>query len=327
TADQTPTIVPCYFMGTIESGQTKTYSVDFTMDGNEDAGGLVGNLAIRGQYGTHDFVINTIVITDAKGKVLVNYDKSGSEETCKIISDFSQLDRADNGNQLTQQGWLVSGIMDDIAAAKYLVIETEGIGDNADGFGGLHLVFQGNDGDPANITIDWTDRALNGNFVNFPRAEGKKVSIAIDLQNVIGDQYDDFLQCTNWARFILAYYGGASAFEGLALTNAYLTKDFDKPEGAVDLSGGTDWGFVFGGYVDCEGTHTSIKTVKSATVSSVYNTDGGIIVNAVNEKVSIYGIDGRLVNQVTANNNFIALSQGLYIVKVGAAKPVKIFVK
>jgi hypothetical protein len=71
---------------------------------------------------------------------------------------------------------------------------------------------------------------------------------------------------------------------------------------------------------------TGITTVKPV-VSSVYNLPGGIGINAANEKVSIYGIDGRLVKQVVANRSFVALSQGIYIVKVGAAKPVKVLVK
>jgi hypothetical protein len=62
-------------------------------------------------------------------------------------------------------------------------------------------------------------------------------------------------------------------------------------------------------------------------VSQVYNVAGGIAVNANNEKVSVYGIDGRLVKQTVANNTTISLAQGLYIVKVGADKAVKVLVK
>ncbi|MCL1933712.1 MAG: T9SS type A sorting domain-containing protein [Candidatus Azobacteroides sp.] len=72
---------------------------------------------------------------------------------------------------------------------------------------------------------------------------------------------------------------------------------------------------------------TGITQFKPA-LSNVYNIDGGIIVNAANESVSIYGIDGRLVKQTIANNNTpISLSRGIYIVKVGDAKPVKVLVK
>lgn len=71
---------------------------------------------------------------------------------------------------------------------------------------------------------------------------------------------------------------------------------------------------------------TGIITV-TPTVSKVYGTEGGIAVTANNEKVSVYGIDGRLTKQTVAGyNTFISLSKGIYIVKVGDAKPVKVLV-
>jgi hypothetical protein len=65
----------------------------------------------------------------------------------------------------------------------------------------------------------------------------------------------------------------------------------------------------------------------SVNISQVRNVPGGILINANNERVSIYGVDGRLVKQTIASSNTISLAQGLYIVKVGAAKAVKVFVK
>jgi hypothetical protein len=61
--------------------------------------------------------------------------------------------------------------------------------------------------------------------------------------------------------------------------------------------------------------------------SQVYNVAGGILVNANNEKVSVYSIDGRLVKQAVANNSILSLAPGLYIVKVGAGIAVKVLVK
>ena len=185
--------------------------------------------------------------------------KGGSGESeCAVIMDFSELPDATNNN--SQQGWLTSDIMEELAAAKYLVIETEGIGDNADGFGGMHLIFQGNDGvtdadgdGKVDELVGWTDRALNGDWLSYPREDGKIVSLVLDVKNVFGDKYDDFLLCTGWARILLGYYGGSSAYVGLGVKQVYLTKDFAKPEGAVDLTGGTDWGFIFDGSVACEG--------------------------------------------------------------------------
>jgi len=63
-------------------------------------------------------------------------------------------------------------------------------------------------------------------------------------------------------------------------------------------------------------------------VSQAYGITGGIRVNAANQNVSIYQIDGLLVKQVAgAVNQTIALAKGLYIVKVGTANAVKVVVK
>ena len=62
--------------------------------------------------------------------------------------------------------------------------------------------------------------------------------------------------------------------------------------------------------------------------SKIYFANGGIGVRANNEKVLIYGIDGRLVKQtIVGYDTVISLSQGIYIVKIGAAAPVKALVK
>ena len=229
-------------------------------------------------------------------------------------------DGAGNGN--AQQGILVSGIMDKIAAAKYLVLETNGVGDNAGGFGGIHFIFQGNDG--GSLNIDWTDVGINGGWLGYPRADGKTVSIAVDIKAALGANYDKFIQCTGWARFIIAYYGGATATAGLALQDVFLTADFAKPAGAVDLTGTT--GFIFDGSVkDIFGT--GIIQAKPM-ISNVCNTDGGIIVNGNKENVNIYTIDGRLVKQaVAAQGSNIPLQKGLYVVKVGTDNAVKVVVK
>ena len=63
-ANEVATEIPAYFMNTISPGETVTYNVDFTMNGSENAGGLIGNLAIRGQSGSNDFYINWISIAD-----------------------------------------------------------------------------------------------------------------------------------------------------------------------------------------------------------------------------------------------------------------------
>ena len=73
---------------------------------------------------------------------------------------------------------------------------------------------------------------------------------------------------------------------------------------------------------------TGVVQVKPA-INNAYGVTGGIVVNAVNEKVSVYGIDGRLVKQTVVDgyNTSIPMTQGVYIVKVGLANPVKVVVK
>ena len=166
-----------------------------------------------------------------------------------VIMDFSSVTRKDNNTN--QQGWdRVNGIIDKVAMAKYFVIETEGVGNNADGFNGITLVVQGG----GSVDLGWTEVGLNGNWISFPRGEGKIVSIAIDLQNALGANYATFIQLTNWAQIYLAYYDSPSAFEGLGFVQAYLTGDFDKPSGSKDLTGGTGFGFIFeGSVVDIDG--------------------------------------------------------------------------
>jgi len=73
---------------------------------------------------------------------------------------------------------------------------------------------------------------------------------------------------------------------------------------------------------------TGVVQVKPV-ISNAYGVTGGIVVNAINEKVSVYGIDGRLIKQTVATgfNTSIPLSQGIYIVKVGTDSPVKVVVR
>ena len=204
---------------------------------------------------------------------LFNANNALAQTSPNILVDFSTLDNA--SNSATQQGWKVSGIMSEIAEAKYLVLETED-GDYPDGFSGTQFIFQGNDGDPATIEVGWTQRNLNGDWVSFPRAEGKTVSILIDLKNVFGDKYDNFIQCTYWARILIGNYSiKPTAFENIGLTKAYLIDDFAKPADAVDLS--SDYGFIIEGSVT-GGSGVNIITtaaaLQSASVIGYYTLTG-----------------------------------------------------
>jgi hypothetical protein len=220
-------------------------------------------------------------------------------------------------------GWSVNTFMDTVAIAKYLVLETNGVGDNATGFGGIQMAYQGGN----TPSLGWTQAdLLSGGWVNFTRGNGI-VSIAINLQNVMGANWATFIQFPDWAQILIGYYPTTgSAIDGLALTNAYLTSDFAEPSDAVDLTGGTDFGFIFNGSVKDQ-VATAIPVVTVPASQPAYGVINGIVVNAANENVSIYGIDGRLVKQVVANNQTIDMPKGLYIVKVGAQKAVKVVVE
>jgi hypothetical protein len=61
---------------------------------------------------------------------------------------------------------------------------------------------------------------------------------------------------------------------------------------------------------------SSVKEIAETNLR-LKNTDGGIIIDANNEQVTIFGIDGRFIKNAFANNEKIALNQGIYIVKVG----------
>lgn len=148
-----------------------------------------------------------------------------------------------NGNK--QQGWLINTLMSDIAESTYFVIATEGVGDNVNGFGGITIVYQGNNGDPATITVDWTEVDLvSDGWIGFPRAENKKVYIVVSLNDLFGVDKTNILACTGWARIIVAYYpDSGTAFEGLGVKNAYFIGNFTKPAGAVNLK--ENLGYIF----------------------------------------------------------------------------------
>jgi len=126
-------------------------------------------------------------------------------------------------------------------------------------------------------------------------------------------------------------------------TSNYGYQNQDGTSGALDFSAVDNLSeFMFGIGVSIVGGTTyymdniefvfndnnGITTVYPL-ISKAYGVAGGIVVNAANEKVSVYSIDGRLMKQaaVTGNNTTIASPQGIYIVKVGDATPEKVFVK
>ena len=331
TADQTANFIPAYFQNTIDSGETKTYTVDFTMDGNQVAEGLIGNLAIRGQSGNHSFVINTLQITDNIGNMLVNYDKDAVTEPIVLPAsdnvpgvNIYNLANTDNtwagvniilGSDAGVWPWSTAG--DDGLVAFTPVPDAT-----------YHLAFNATSTGASGFRVRWmkdntydSHTTDDGTFVN-------RDTIAADQT----------------ATRIPAYFWNTISSGNTQTYHVDFTMDGSQPaEGLVGnvvirgQSGSTD--FVINTLVitddagnmlvnyDKDAT-TGIIQVSPSVASNAYGVPGGIVVNANNEKVSVYGIDGRLMKQALAGyNTTIPMQQGIYIVKVGTANPVKVIVR
>lgn len=91
----------------------------------------------------------------------------------------------------------------------------------------------------------------------------------------------------------------------------------------ISVAGGTEY------YLDNITFVLGTSGTKAALVDRplVYPVTGGIFVSGNNDKVSVFGFDGRLVKQIQAGNQFISLAKGLYIVKIGNAKAEKVLVQ
>jgi hypothetical protein len=61
--------------------------------------------------------------------------------------------------------------------------------------------------------------------------------------------------------------------------------------------------------------------------SKIFSLAGGIRIAGAGEKVAIYSVDGRLVKQTVAGDQFISMPKGLYIVKVDNGQTEKVLVK
>ncbi|GHT76854.1 hypothetical protein AGMMS50262_16260 [Bacteroidia bacterium] len=308
--------IPAADLETLKEASAKVYGTDWTVN---DEGYIVD------QYDRIGFVVN---VWGAATRTSITVEEKDASAGVNILADFSTLVRGDNST--SQQGWggetgSVNSIINEFAEAEYFVIETKGIGEgagaNADGFGGIQLIVQGGSAEGAEepVSLSWTQVSLNGDWITYQRAEGKTVSIAVNLANALGDNYAKFIKCDGWAQLYIASYGGTSAFENLGFVNAYLVSGLEKPADAVDLN--SNYGFIFDGSII-----TGIKGLVPV-ISNAYGVYGGIAVDAVNQKVSVYGFDGRLVKQTIADGSIISVSKGLYIVKVGAEKAVKVLVK
>jgi hypothetical protein len=138
-------------------------------------------------------------------------------------------------NNTNQSGWGFAGLdgdhdWDALLAAKYLVVESKGSGNN-DGFGGFQVVIQ-TDGD----SYGWNETDLISGWLSFAHTATDTVCLAIQLDTLTG--YAAMVSGTKAKIFIAMY-----PLTDLGYQNAYLVEDMDKPSNAVDFA--NDRGFVY----------------------------------------------------------------------------------
>jgi hypothetical protein len=58
------------------------------MDGSAEAGGNIGNIGIRGQFGSNDYVINSVMLEEIDGATLVDWvNPNASIAADDVIAD------------------------------------------------------------------------------------------------------------------------------------------------------------------------------------------------------------------------------------------------
>jgi len=107
-----------------------------------------------------------------------------------------------------------------LEGAKYLVLEVEGTGDNANGFSGFQIIMQG-------AGLGWSDGQSDPNgWTSFNRGNDASF-IVIELEKLKGfTTFLGIMEADGWGQLIIKYYGGnADCIEegGLGLQKAYLT--------------------------------------------------------------------------------------------------------
>jgi len=330
--DETAVGIPALFTGVIANGETQTLSVDFTMDGSQQADELVGNVAIRGYQGSNDFVVNTIVITDDAGNMLVNYDKDANTVLApsNSVPGVSVYTNADNGwaganiimgNDATVWPWSIAG---DDGLVAFTPVEDAT----------YHLTFNVTSSGVTSFRVRWIKDDTNGSNPNTYTAG----DAAIVNNNEIKDPNET-------AVGIPALFTGVIANGETQTLSVDFTMDgsqqADELVGNVAIRGyqgsndfvintiviTDDAGNMLVNY-EKDASGAGIMLPKITTISAAYGVTGGIVVNANNEKVSVYGIDGRLMKQAIAGyGTTIPMFKGIYVVKVGATNPVKVIVK
>lgn len=90
--------------------------------------------------------------------------------------------------------------------SKYIVIVSQGHTKNADGFGGVQICYQGGG-------LDWTATDLLDGWISISHSATDIICFVVGLENL--DDYDTFLDCTDWTQFFIKYYGDGAADLGI----------------------------------------------------------------------------------------------------------------
>jgi hypothetical protein len=325
TADQIADKVPAYFSpNVIASGETKTFTLDVTMDGSQAAEGLIGNIAFVGGAGSNAFTVDKILVTDAAGNQLVNYDANPPagpvvlppSATWPGVSVIAEAD----GNQQSGAN-IILGTGESVwpfgaAGADGLVAFTPVQGDV------YRMVFSVESTGVTGFRVRW----LTGTSGETYTADGDYVNAAAYTfaADAIADKVPAYFQNTISSGDIKTYtldipmgaerpFIGNLALRGQQGNNAFVvrTLQFFAPNGDMLVN-----------YVR-EGVGGAIPQVKP-NKNNAYGIEGGIVVKA-NENVSIFSFDGRLVKQAMGGQT-IPMEKGLYIVKT-ATQADKVIVK
>ena len=336
TADQICDTIPGYFSSTINSGDTKTYKVDFKMDGSQPAGGLVGNLCIRGQSGVSDFVINTLQITDDDGNMLVDYAvlPASSDAPGVHVMDAANNDKYSGVN-------LILG--SDSTLWPWSNNSNEGVpGEDGVAFtpvkdANYHMTFNVTSNGVNGFRVRWLSGDSNGGDTGMPggyttadaAAVGASPKFTADqVCDTIPGYFANTINSGDTKTFKVDFKMDGSQPAGGLVGNLCIRGQSGVSDFVINtLQVADSRGNLLVNYDKSAAEQSGIVQIKPM-ITNVFSADGGIMVNANNEKVSVYSIDGRLVKVAIAGfNTKISLTQGIYIVKVGTANPVKVIAK
>ena len=289
---------------------------------------FVDNFGYQNAYLTSDFEKPTDAVDFAHGFVFEGSVAGEIEEPQPTFDFILDFEADELGKEYPTIGWSP----EDLSA----IVENRPGGEGQ----ALHVIHNNWDAYPVFPSVTFPE--------GITLADIEKITFELYFESIeeVGDQTPN-----SWKNFNYFFGAPGTAFVGNKPTGGanhlignaadhpaqtWLTKEL-VPTIGEDLLSLNEFDFGFGMGVNEAGNYfldnitfvlkgVGIVTVKPFA-SRVYGTEGGVVVNAINEKVSIYNFDGRLVKQVNANESMIPVTKGLYIVKVGTDKAMKVLVK